>query len=701
MNTSNNKISHLIERQVPFHVRNDHPQFIKFIEAYYKFTEQEDGVINTLKKLKEYNDIDKTNEFFAQRLYDYFLKEMTENILADKAIVLKHIKDFYTARGTQKSINFLLQVLFNKTTKHYLPKQDILKASDGKWFVEKSLRVNDVKINGVANNNINGIINFINTRIVGNTSGASAIVESVDTYYESATLINELKISGAIKNFTSAEEIFTLFDFEGETYSITANLFSGIINTVELINGGTGYILNDTVPIESDTGTGGSIIISSVSSGALRGIGVLESGAGFRANDRVLITGGGGTGANSVVFSVDDSGTVHPNSYNIVISLISSEANTEIGNTTYSNLNSSNANTQLTEALDTFVYSDCGPINSILLLNTGNNYISTPSLDVESNVRVRSLGILGKLEIVDGGEGYEVSDKIFFENVLGGYGVGAMANVVNVDSNGSITSVEFEEMEGHIIGGSGYTQDKLPLANVVSNNVLASGANVLVKAILGNGEELSALTDDIGRIQELRIVSGGVNYLTAPTLNLSSKGDGTAQAIATVITGIFTYPGRYINDDGHLSSYKFIQDRDYYQNYSYVVKIEESLENYRKALNNFIHPSGMKLFGEYTKEDNSTQEDIEGISAEDKTNISIFDLENQAAYTSVINDIQIVKTDHGLNANDSVYLEFISGDTINISNGLYTVVSGNSTEFFVNNANTSNSTGNVILGILI
>jgi len=701
MVTSNNKISNLIERQVPFHVRNDHPQFIRFLEAYYKFTEQEDGVLNTIKNLKDYNDIDKTNQFFAQRLYDYFLKEIPEDILADKAIVLKHIKDFYTARGTQKSVNFLLQTLYNKTTKYYLPKQDILKVSDGKWFVERSLRVNDVKVNGVANNNLSGVTNFKNTRITGNTSGASAIVELVDVFYDNGILVNELKISGLLGNFTSAEEIFSLFDYEGQTYSLTANLFSGIINSVEILNGGSGYILNDTVPIESNTGIGAVVIISSVSAGGLRGIGVSKAGAGFRANDNILITGGGGTGANARVLTVDDSGTVHPNSYNIINSLIAFEANTELGNLTYSNLNSSNANTQLIDAFDSFVYSDCGPINSIILLNTGNNYVSIPTTDVESNTRVRTLGILGRLNIAQGGVGYEANDKIFFDNVIGGYGVGAMANVTNVNSDGSITEIKFEAMEGHIIGGSGYSQDRLPLARVVSSNVDAQGANIVVEAILGDGEVLSVSADQVGRIQQLRIVSGGINYLTPPTLNLASKGDGTAQAVATVITGVFTYPGRYINDDGHLSAYNFIQDKNYYQNYSYVVKIEESLENYRKTLNSLTHPSGLKLFGEYTREDNFSQETLNTITSEDKTQVTVFDSSEIASYVSELNDIVVFKDDHGLSPNDSVYLEFISGDTINISNGLYSIVSSNTTEFLVYNSNTSTSSGNVIIGFIV
>ena len=87
-----------------------------------------------------------------------------------------------------------------------------------------------------------------------------------------------------------------------------------------------------------------------------------------------------------------------------------------------------------------------------------------------------------------------------------------------------------------------------------------------------------------GRILTLQLLQSGSGYTTVPTINLTQSGDGTAQAVATIITGAFTYPGRYLNDDGHISSYNFIQDRDYYQNFSYVVKSRQSVDSYRQAL---------------------------------------------------------------------------------------------------------------------
>jgi len=64
---SNNRISNLVNSQVPFFVRNDHRTFVAFLEAYYEYLEQtsntlEGGkVIERRENLLNYMDIDKTS----------------------------------------------------------------------------------------------------------------------------------------------------------------------------------------------------------------------------------------------------------------------------------------------------------------------------------------------------------------------------------------------------------------------------------------------------------------------------------------------------------------------------------------------------------------------------------------------------------------------------------------------------------------
>lgn len=765
MSLSNNKTTYLISSQVPQFVREDHETFVTFLEEYYKFLAQEGEMEYVAKNFTRFMDIDIIKDHiglnhpnledyedyhaFLQKMYDNFIYLIPSKVLADKAMILKHAKDFYRARGSEKSVRFLLRILLNKEINEdfgfYYPKRDILRASDGKWYVEKSIRIKDINVDNTTNTT--AYTNFTNKTIRGLQSNATAIVETVDTYFENGQLITELKLSGSIRQFTDGEKIFCYYTEEGLDKYLTANLFSGIITSVSLANGGTGYVEGSYVPVEGGGGSGGQIIISSVTKGTLTSVAVSFGGSGFRVNDAILITGGGGSGASANVLTVNTDETYHPNSYNIVASVISLEANTAIGNARYSNLVSSivdPANAWISNSMSSWSFANCGPIVSCLLINTGNNYTSLPTLSAQGNTVIRSLGILGRLEIVDGGLNYQVGNKLEFINPPGAYGFGASANVVSVAANGKITQVKFEGQTGQIVGGSGYDPLRLPSVNV--STTTGNGANIIVRSLIGQGDVIVVSTSEVGKILNLKLVSGGTGYTTEPTINLANMTSGSGGiATATIATGAYTYPGRYLNDDGHLSGYNFLEDRDYYQNYSYVVRVNASLKEYRKVLEDLTHPAGTKLFGQNLitpgQEIESTI-NIESAISNNKFYMSTYEVQQSdvlksgvynvntltatyaptviqgtynirsnvsASYDSKNFSIIVSSPAHGFRKTDNVYLQF-ANSSANITNGLYTISSTNTNYFTVSvkngnttfislPTNTSNLTANTGYGV--
>jgi len=103
--------------------------------------------------------------------------------------------------------------------------------------------------------------------------------------------------------------------------------------------------------------------------------------------------------------------------------------------------------------------------------------------------------------------------------------------------------------------------------------------------------------DNKGRIKEIEILNHGVNYFNDSNFTIQSEtGDGASgTAIASALA---EYDGFYYDDGGKLSSSKKLQDNDYYQRFSYVLKTKLSLQKYSDAVKALIHPSGFKLFGD-------------------------------------------------------------------------------------------------------
>ena len=782
MTAANTRISNLIHSQVPFYVRNDHPNFIRFLESYYEFLEQENMDLDTLKRMREYSDIDTSRDDFLSQFYNSFMALFPKTTVVDKTLVLKHIKEFYLSRGSEKSIRFLLRILYNQEIDEiYLPKKDVLKASGGKWYVEKALLLGDIRVNNVANSLATTIDYFVSNRVIGATSNANALVEKSSSYYNRDILINELTISHKQRDFQGNETIYCFFEENGERKFLSGKLFSGFIDTVHVIDGGSGYSVGDTVTIESNTGSGGLVVVASVASGNVKSVypdlDPEMRGAGFQVNDHILFTGGSGSGANARISAVLADSSVHPNSYVMIASVISDEVNTHIGNTsivyetfayqnlatqyvtssnltistgtgnsvslinlsawkansnvffeTYDSLNvngvvvlvtssntitdmitvspgiegnlvsnsfvvikKANDNTSIANAVLSYVYANTGPMDQLQLMSHGSNYMSKPTTSVVANTRIRSLGVLGRMKIVNGGTGYVVGDTITFTNVPFGYGSGAAANVTSVAANGMIKQVKFVPVPGQITGGTGYDMDFLPLATV--NSAGGNGANIMVTALLGYGESISTIMNRAGTMMTLGIVNPGSGYETAPTLNLASIGDGNALANATIIKGEYNYPGRYLNDDGHVSGYNFLEDRDYYQNFSYVVKSRQALDAYRQSLNQLVHPAGMKLFGEYLYDNDGANNDVSVRSVIGYQN----ELTLSGSYVSTSNANGITVTVNTSNTRNvaslsNVYIEFISGDQANLSNGIYRANVINTTSFSLYIANVHSGT---------
>lgn len=750
--TSNNKTSILVSSQLPSFVREEHDQFVKFLEYYYKFLEQDGQLSYVSKNFPRYLDVDQIYadvihdeaagedhqlreigdyHAFLQKMYDTYINYIPDAVLADKNLILKHAKEFYRSTGSEKSARFLIQSLFNKPAEFYYPKNDILRTSDGKWFVEKSIKVTNVAVDNVSN--AFAAVNFANTYITGAKSKATAIVEKVDTYFEKGELVYELKLSGINREFLNSEQVYTKFTSEGADHFLNANIFSGVITLIQIVIPGSGYSEGATVPIVSNTGSGAQIVISKVSKGSIQAAGIIKSGAGFQVDNPLLIYGSG-SGAAGHVSSVDDSGKVHPNSYNVMWTTIGLEANTAIGNAIYSNLKSSivdPANVWISNSMSYFVYSNCGPAYTLVITSGGANYVPPISMSISANSTISKMGILGKMQILNGGLGYTGGDKIEFINGYGSTGSGAIANVTNVAANGMITEIKFEQMPGHIIGGQGYDWNHLPAANVVSAG--GSGANIAVTAIIGHNEEILQSVSDIGAIQGMTVITGGGGYEDDTHLDLTMMGDGTANAKVFTVSGVYSYPGRFINDDGLLSSTNFLEDRDYYQEFSYVVRTEETINKYRDAINNLAHPAGMKLFGQFLmtfdrETDTNTNVSItysntetfgvdaktlyqvqgytSGIAVPNATygranaefvvgSFQVNTSNHLTTYAAQNNNIVISYENHGFYANDYVFLKFEGKNTwSNLGNTNYIVTSANLSHFEVTNSLTEKPSGN-------
>ncbi len=523
------KTSLLVPSQLPEFVRDDpaYANFVLFVKAYYEWMEQTGQVTDRTKNLLNYKDIDKTSAEFLQYFYEDFLSYFPQEILADKKSVAKYAKKLYQSKGTTESYKFLFRVLYDTDVEFFYTKDAVLKASSGKWYVAKSLKLDSAN---------EEFLDCVNYRIFGETSKSIATIESAVITGNKIQLF----ISDIQRLFQSGENVrvvdannqdVLMEDGMPHTGKIVGQISQILINPN---NRGLLYRPGDPIIVfgglSSNTGLGATATVGETTTGSLQRVKLEYGGYGYRENPNTKIVLTGAPGAIVSVNGLNPSANGVANVSFVPTDIISLKRFTQIGAADYnfSNIATSNATSSLANAF-TFTGFTTFPISSVLVENSGGGITQIPSIRADSlytteideiPANLKNLGILAPIQIISGGTGYNVNDVIILQ---GGSGYGANAKVTSVNANGSITSVGYVYQSNILtypLGGLGYTPTRLPTVTVASSNVSASGSDLIVPGILGDGATFSSIVDRVGSITTINITEPGEDYITTPSVSL-------------------------------------------------------------------------------------------------------------------------------------------------------------------------------------
>jgi hypothetical protein len=368
----------LVNSQLPEFVREEHPNFIAFLEAYYEYLENKQGtqlndLVKQSKQARYFTDVDSSVADFEENFFNTYANLFPQDVQVDKAVLLKNVLPLYLAKGNEKSFKLLFRLLYNEEVEVLRPKTNVLKLSSGNWLIENIFRaaqevystytgdgtektfrlaqvasydevtvyVNDVELTsgyGVrkelrklvfdtapANNSVIKVLydnfNFrllTNRKIIGKISGASALIEKVTQRTVNAVPAFELYINSKtlVGDFENGESgTIEIIDPDDETLITIEVLGLSNLSAINIINGGSSYNVGDPVII---TGGGASkdaqAIVSEVFSGFVNKITAVAGGAGFKIGSNVNVVG---LAANSaLVLAIDDVDTSGQNTAN-------------------------------------------------------------------------------------------------------------------------------------------------------------------------------------------------------------------------------------------------------------------------------------------------------------------------------------------------------------------------------------------------
>jgi hypothetical protein len=252
----NEKVSELVNSQLPEFIRSDYTTFVAFLEYYYKFLEQDQGALELVQNARQYSDIDKTTSSFVNYFLTNYANDLPISLQVNKSLLVKKIEGLYKAKGSTLSIETLFKVLYDTvaTTSH--PYDFVLRPSDGKWSFRTSIRV--LLTSGSVTNLQDRFLNLVKNNI--------AYTVEIVRVKSLATNLYEIFYKSLVDvPFEIDDEVFVK--------SLTSTIFTGIVKptttSYQVSYGGTGFrvgeIFNltvggqDTLVRITKVGTNGSI----------------------------------------------------------------------------------------------------------------------------------------------------------------------------------------------------------------------------------------------------------------------------------------------------------------------------------------------------------------------------------------------------------------------------------------------------------
>jgi hypothetical protein len=652
-----NKISNLINSQVPDFVIDEHPKFLQFLKTYFTFMEAAELSVTSIEttdgiQLESQSTSQNNLILNGSRIEsDRTVIDEGDKIILENSQYGKFTRGETIVGQSSKASSTILTEDLNNNRLFIVAQDKFIKGETILGLSSNaSAVINNYKPNPV--NNIQELLNFRDPdKVISNfltnfrNEFLSTLPENLNSNVDKRKLIKNIKSLYQAKGTKIGHEIFfkLLFNENSETIYPREQILrvsDGKFTTNKILRG---------IDVTGDTS---NLIGRTITGSTSNATAIVENVSKFLIDN----------------YSISE---FILNSDTIVGSFIVGETITGTNNDTDDNL---------IECTITGI-----PVSKNIL-NNGSLYTSGESTTITGGgqgaiIQTNSIGSGGITEIIidDEGQGYSIGDNLVFNNT-GTNGSGA-AGFVSVVNGGFTPENSLSTTEDHIILEDATTQDDIYFGNKLiqetaddigditdiflydKGSSYTSLPTVSVSSTLGTGSVLKTYGDQIGRILDLKIVESGINYqlapsppvinlfnhclvvdvlgnfipnteviingsITATVVNFDSargllilknnsatinEGDtvvsyltGSATikkldaATATLTIGsIADTDGKFINEDGFVSENTMkIQDGLYYQDFSYVIKVSRSISDWRDDFKKTMHTSGFYFSGQ-------------------------------------------------------------------------------------------------------
>lgn len=276
MNPVHKYLSSIVKTELPAFYQEYGPVFVDFIYAYFLWLEETGQLNNIVRNLPENKAIDTTEDEFLAHFKAKYLTGVELTDTDGIRRLIRHSKDFYDSKGSERSFQLLFQLLYNDKVTVYYPNDQVLKPSYGDFYKPQYLEL-EVSANSAE---------LVGQQVTGSISGATAFIEKFTRREISGRYFDVLYLSDIVGDFVRGEQIV----IAGEM-SVNPPRMFGSLTSLLIEDGGANNNIGDIFEVSSDSGRGALARVSNTQNATGRvNFQLVDGGYGFTTNAETTVS---------------------------------------------------------------------------------------------------------------------------------------------------------------------------------------------------------------------------------------------------------------------------------------------------------------------------------------------------------------------------------------------------------------------------
>lgn len=303
-----------VKQRLPSVVRERFGAFAQFIDDYYTWCEQDGNFLRLLNDWRTNMESSNAVEPFVDAIlkdagFDLALEDDQWRVKRKSNLMLL-LREFYLARGSKQSYDFLFRLLFGAKAQIEYPREMLLVPSSSIYGQTYKIFVSAVANQSIAGKRkLDQILENSTTdygSITGIVSKSVASIEKITRTLSGGLVYLEIDILKPSAPFTVGESVRVQVgdDFIFETIQTVVSF--------ENNGGGNDFDVGDLVVV-SGCDIIGALSVEAVDAGSVVDVTIDLGGTGYSVGDRITATNWGGSegsGFSAVVSSVDGVGSI-------------------------------------------------------------------------------------------------------------------------------------------------------------------------------------------------------------------------------------------------------------------------------------------------------------------------------------------------------------------------------------------------------